>query len=91
MLTVVDPSGRRAGIQAVLMAMALLPVSMAPGLTTSMALFYVVAVVALGVGQLICSIQFLLHKDETSARRLLRASLIYLPALLVLLILLPLA
>jgi protoheme IX farnesyltransferase len=91
MLTVVDPSGRRAGIQAVVAALALLPVSIAPGLLTSTGGLYVVAAFVLGVGQLICSLLFLRHKDEVSARRLLRASLVYLPALLVLLILLPLA
>lgn len=91
MLTVVDPSGRRAGIQAVVMALVLLLVSLAPGLTTPTAGVYLAAAFLLGVGQLICSVLFLVHKDETSARRLLRASLVYLPALLVLLILFPLA
>ena len=91
MLTVVDPSGRRAGNQAVLTALVLLPISMAPGLTSPMATLYMVAAFVLGAGQLICSVLFLIHKDEVSARRLLRASLLYLPALLVLLILLPLS
>lgn len=89
MLTVVDPSGRRAGVQAVVCALALLPVSFVPGLFAPGAAAFVMAALALGVGQLICAVMFLVSTNETSARRLLRASLIYLPALLLLLVALP--
>jgi protoheme IX farnesyltransferase len=89
MLTVVDPTGRRAGVQAVLAALALLPVSFVPALLSPGASLYVVAAFALGVGQLACAIAFCAKLDETAARRLLRASLIYLPALLALLMFVP--
>lgn len=91
MLTVVDPTGRRAGLQAVAAALALLPVSFVPGLLTPTAGLYVAAAFLLGAGQLLCAVLFCLNQEESSARRLLRASLVYLPTLLVLLTLLPLA
>lgn len=92
MLTVVDPSGRRAGVQAVLAALALLPVSLLPAMLTPGVggVVYLLLASVLGIGQLICAVLFLRHRDETTARRLLRASLIYLPALLACLLFLPL-
>lgn len=89
MLTVVDPSGRRAGVQAVVCALALLPVSFVPGLLAPGAAIFVVVAFVLGVAQLACAVWFLVATDERAARRLLRASLIYLPALLVFLVVLP--
>jgi protoheme IX farnesyltransferase len=90
MLTVVDPSGRRAGTQAVLSALALLPVSFIPALLSPGASLYVLAAFALGGGQLACAVMFCAKRDEAAARRLLRASLVYLPALLTLLLFVPL-
>lgn len=90
MMTVVDPTGRRAGVQAVLAALALLPVSFVPAIMAPGAALYMSAALVLGVGQLACAVAFCAHKDETSARRLLRASLVYLPALLTLLMFAPL-
>lgn len=89
MLTVVDPSGRRAGAQAVIVALVLIPVSLVPAvLPLSGSVFvYFTGALALGVGQLLCAALFLMKLDDRSARRLLRASLIYLPALLMLLVL----
>jgi protoheme IX farnesyltransferase len=89
MLTVVDPTGRRAGAQAVLAALALLPVSLLPALWLLEPVYFLAALV-LGLGQLGFAAAFLAARDERSARRLLRASLVYLPALLVLLMMVPL-
>lgn len=91
MLTVVDPTGRRAGVQAVLSALALLLVSLVPAVLTpgSGSSLYAVAAFVLGVAQLACAVGFLVRLDEPSARLLLRATLVYLPALLVLLMLIP--
>ena len=50
---------------------------------------YAVAAVILGVGQLACAVAFAWKRDDVSARRLLRASLIYLPLLLGCLVALP--
>jgi protoheme IX farnesyltransferase len=90
MLTVVDPTGQRAGVQAVLAAAALIPVSLFPvlyypGLGS---LIYLAAALLLGLGQLALSIHFFRSRTERSARKLLRASLVYLPATLLLLVLL---
>lgn len=90
MLTVVDPTGRRAGVQAVLAALALLPVSFVPALFAPPGISWYVAVAfVLGAGQLACAVLFCFRLDEPSARRLLRASLVYLPLLLGLLLLVP--
>lgn len=92
MLTVVDSTGRRAGVQAVSSALALLPVSFIPGLFApppAGSLFAAFAFL-LGVGQLICAVLFFALRSDAAARLLLRASLVYLPAFLLLLMFLPL-
>jgi protoheme IX farnesyltransferase len=91
MLTVVDPSGRRAGVQSIVAAMALLPVSMLPALAGFAGAWYLAGALMLSGVYLYYSTQFFLDRSEPSARRLLRVSLIYLPALLGLLILAPAA
>ncbi len=90
MLTVVDPSGRRAGVLAVVTALALTPVSVAPAMFSPGATVYAFGAIVLGVLQLAAAVTFAVTRDELSARRLLHASLIYLPALLGLLLLTPL-
>lgn len=91
-IPVVDPTGRRAGAQAILAALVLVPVSLLPAvLTWTLAwnLPYLVCAFLLGTLQLGAAIQFSVVRDEVTARRLLRASLIYLPAVLGLLLVLP--
>lgn len=83
MLTVVEPSGRAAGVQAVAAALLLLPVSLLPAVVHFAGGIYCVVALLVGVGQLVCAWQFLRLPDEIRARRLLRASLVYLPVLLV--------
>ena len=94
MLAVVDsPAGAAWCAQAVLGAAALLPTSLVfglyqPGLG---GLLQVTLALFLGVALLVSAVRFFHRRDEASARtRLLRASLIYLPALLALLMLIPL-
>jgi protoheme IX farnesyltransferase len=91
MLTVVEPTGRRAGWQAVLTALALVPVSIvpvlaAPGLGS---VLYVGGAVLLGAGQLALAALFWHRADDLRARLLLRASLVYLPTVLLMLLLAP--
>jgi len=91
MLTVVDPTGRRAGLQAVSGALALVPVSFFPAAVNFPATFsYIVVAFVLGGSLLVCALAFFFRRDETSARWLLRASLIYLPALLFSTLMIPL-
>jgi len=89
MLTVVDPSGRRAGVQAVLCALALLPISFVPAIAAPSSMYIIIAF-CLGFAQFLFAVRFLMRLDTGSARGLLRASLVYLPAMLLLLMLLPL-
>jgi protoheme IX farnesyltransferase len=91
MLTVVDPGGRRAGVQSIVAATALLPVSLLPALAGLAGAWYFAGALMLSGVYLYYSTQFFLERSEPSARCLLRASLVYLPALLGLLILAPLA
>jgi heme o synthase len=80
MLTVVDPTGLRAAAQAVAAALVLVPVSLIPALSPqagSPAVFCWWTLL-LGVGQAATAVLFLIERDDRSARRLLRASLLYL-------------
>jgi protoheme IX farnesyltransferase len=87
MLTVVDPTGRRAGAQALLAALALLPVSVLPAALHVGGVVYFCGALAMGLAQLAIAAAFMRRLDEISARRLLRASLVYLPGLWLLLML----
>jgi protoheme IX farnesyltransferase len=83
MLTVVDPSGRRAGVQAVFGALALAPVSLLPTVVNFAGPAYFVWALVLGLAQLAAAVLFFRRRDEQTARILLRSSLVYLPSLLV--------
>jgi protoheme IX farnesyltransferase len=89
MLTVVDPTGRRAGLHAVVAAAVLLPVSALPSavMPGGPALAYLCAAMILGAGQLVYAVRFYRERTDRSARRLLRATLLYLPLLLLALVL----
>ncbi|TXH24687.1 MAG: protoheme IX farnesyltransferase [Elusimicrobia bacterium] len=82
MLPVVHPDGRRTSLHAVIGALALLAVSLAPAFTGSGALVYTLLAALLG-GALVV-LGFLFHRDRTTqrARRLFLASVLYLPVLL---------
>ena len=80
----------RAGAQAVVSALVLLPVSLIPAILRLTGPAYFVAAVALGLLYLAFSVRFFWRRDDVSARSLLRASLVYLPTVLVLMTLLPL-
>jgi protoheme IX farnesyltransferase len=82
MLPVVDPTGLRAGVQAVAAAFVLTPVSLLPALIGFAGPMYFAWALALGLGQLYYAAAFLLGRNDRTARALFRATLIYLPALL---------
>ena len=80
MLTVVDPSGRRAGWQAIAAAISVLLVSIAPAaLSPHRSWIYLIGSVMLGAAQLACAYGFARDTTDARARLLLRASLVYLP------------
>lgn len=88
MLTVVDRSGMRAACQSISAAAVLLPVSLVPVIDHASPgrLWYILWALLLGGGQLALAVRFLARRDDASARLLLRASLIYLPSLLTVLV-----
>ncbi|MBI2928807.1 MAG: protoheme IX farnesyltransferase [Verrucomicrobia bacterium] len=87
MLPVVDPEGTRTGRQAVSYALGLLPVSLCPLLFGLAGLAYFVGALILGVGFLVCAIQFARRLSTGAARQLFLVSILYLPLLLGLLVL----
>lgn len=89
MATVVDPTGRRAAKQAFVSALTLIPVSLLPAVVDSAGPIYFAWAAVLGIAQLACTVWFLVDQNDRSARVLLRATLIYLPSLLLMLILGP--
>ena len=89
MTPVVDNTGWHTGTQAVVGALTLLPVSFLAGLGNPAYMAYVVAAFAIGVFQLGCAVMFFVNKNDQTSRRLLRATLLYLPTLLMMLMLLP--
>lgn len=92
MLTVVDPTGSKAGWQAVWTALFLIPVSCVPVLAgpSSGATLFATWAFVLGAAQFACASMFFAQRTDFTARLLLAASLIYLPTLLGLLVLVPL-
>lgn len=82
MLPVVDPTGLRAAVQAVVGALLVIPVSLIPSLspTGGSPLVYLVWALGLGLAQFGLAVRFALCRDEQSAGRMLRGTLLYLPA-----------
>lgn len=81
MLTVTEPSGRLAGLQAVASAAILIPLSLLPAVIMKTGPIYFLIALLLCLTQLVVAAGFLLRPSDCSARRLLRMSLIFLPLL----------
>jgi len=73
---------RVTGLLSVAYALALLPVSLLPSQIALAGNGYFISALVLGLGYLFCAILFLVDESNRSARRLLAASLLYLPILL---------
>ena len=84
MLPVVDPTGRWAGIQAVVTAVLLVPTSCL-AMTQIDAQPWVLGLICLGISSiyLVASIQFARIRNEGTSRKLLKISLFYLPIFMV--------
>ena len=87
MLPVVEPSGKITGRQIVLFTVMLVPVSFAPFFLGFAGVIYLIAAAILGIVFLWSSISAARSKTNESARRLLYASVIYLPLLFLILVL----
>jgi protoheme IX farnesyltransferase len=87
MLTVIDPSGARAGRQAMLYALLLVPVSLLPAWIGIAGQVYGAGALAMSLWFLWASIRFMAQPDDLKrAHRLFRVSLLYLPLVMVLMV-----
>jgi len=79
MLPVVEPSGKSTGRQIVLFSAALLPISLLPSLLGVTGLIYLFGTLILGIWFLRYGARAAAAKSPIQARRLLQASVLYLP------------
>jgi protoheme IX farnesyltransferase len=86
MLPAVDESGRLTGAAVVLCSLALVPLGLMPTLSGMAGWAYGVASVVLGVWLVVRSVGVQRERDDRSARRLFRASLVYLSLLMLVLV-----
>lgn len=86
MLPVIQPDGASTARQAVLWAAALVPLGLVPSALGLTGLIYALGAFVLGAVYLWYSIVFARHPSAPTARRLLLASVLYLPALLVIML-----
>lgn len=82
MLGVDDPDARQTRVHSVLYASALLPASLFPVAIGLSGWVYLVVALVMGVAYGLAAIRFWVRADVSSARRLFRVSLVYLPVLL---------
>ena len=87
MLPVVEPDGRVTGQQIIAYTVMLVPVSLLPAVTGVAGSIYLVGAAVLGIGFLYFSARAALVRTTWQARRLLLASVIYLPILFGLMVL----
>ncbi len=87
MLPGADLEGAMTARQMVLYCLALVCASLAPALLGTVSGFYVAGALTLGAYFTLAAARFSAHRSTTRARRVLRASLVYLPGLLLALIL----
>lgn len=81
MLPVVDPAGAMTGRQMLSYCLALIPVSLLPALFHQAGPMYALGAVILGLGFAKSALDFVREKSHARARRVLHASLVYLPML----------
>ncbi len=81
MLPIEDPQGHRTAHQVVLYTLVLLSCSLMPALLGMAGVAYFGVAVLLGLGLLYVSLTFAQSRTDVLARRLMRATLIYLPVL----------
>jgi protoheme IX farnesyltransferase len=87
MLPVVEPEGRVTGQQIITYTLLLVPVSLLPVAVGISGQLYLVGAAALGIGFLFFSAKAALVRTTWQARKLLLASVLYLPALFALMVL----
>jgi len=83
MLPVVQPDGKNMFAQVILFSVILIPVSLMPWLAALAGWTYFTIAMLLGLMMLATGIVFAARQDKRAARRVLHASLLYLPGLLI--------
>ncbi|MEM8865362.1 MAG: heme o synthase [Planctomycetota bacterium] len=88
MTTVVEPTGRTAGVYAIVGAAMLAPAALLPAVAVGGdgSVVYACSVVVFAVLQLVVAIRFYRNRTDQNARHLMRASLLYLPAWMLMLV-----
>ena len=86
MLPVVKPDGKNMFLQVMAFSLVLIPVSILPAVIGPSGWVYSIGALLLGLAMLVCAAAFTLQQTYASAKRVLRVSLIYLPALLLLIL-----
>jgi protoheme IX farnesyltransferase len=89
MLTEFDPQGLLTGRQATAYALALVPAGLLPTTIGLAGPLYFAGALVLGLIYLLAAARFWISVSDSTARRLLRTSFVYLPAVLLLLLLNP--
>ena len=87
MLPVVEPDGKRTFRQTIAYSSLLIGVSVLPTVLGLTGRFYFWGALAIGVGVLLIALEFTRNQGVADARRLLKASVLYLPVLLLLIVL----
>jgi heme o synthase len=82
MLTVDDPEGTRTARQVLLYGAALVPISLLPAVQGLLGVPYFLGALVLGLAYLGFGVDFARRRSTPAARRLMLASILYLPALL---------
>jgi protoheme IX farnesyltransferase len=90
MLPSVDPTGAMTGLQAMLYALVLVPVGLLPSVVGLAGPVYFAGALVLGLYYFAKAMRFWLDVNDRTARGLMRASFLYLPLILVLLLANPL-
>ena len=89
MLPSVDPDGRLTASQSVAFALVLVPAGLLPTVAGLAGGLYFVGALLLGLMYLAASVRFFVQRDDATARGLMRASFVYLPLILLLLLINP--
>ncbi len=84
MLPVLEEDGRRTCRHILAFSVLLIAVSILPALLGSSGTVYLLGALVLGAGMLAAGVSLTISRSNVDARRLLRASVIYLPLLLIL-------
>lgn len=82
LLPVVDPDGGSTGRQILAHCLVLLPLSLTPSLLALSGVYYFYGALLLGIALTACAVPIVFNPTARAARRLLLASVIYLPVLL---------